>query len=59
MDKIGITNVNVSIEVDKDVKLGHTTLQFIQPTYVDLEPVHIPSKHANQPWKKRNKNSRL
>ena len=59
MDKIGITNVNVSIEVDKDVKRGHTTFQFIQPTYIGLELLHMPSKHANQPWKKRNKNSRL
>ena len=59
MDKIGITNVNVSREVDKNIKRDHTTFQFIQPTYVGLEPVHIPSKHANQPWKKRNKNSKL
>lgn len=59
MDKIGITNVNVSSEVDKDVKYDHTTIQFIKPTYVEQEPVYIHSKHANQPWKKRNKNSRL
>lgn len=59
MDKIGITNINVSSEVDKDINSGHTTIQFIKPTYVGLEPLHMPSKHANQPWKKRNKNSRL
>ena len=49
----------INDEVDEDVKRGYTTIQFIQPKHVGLEPVHIPSKHANQPWKKRNKNSKL
>jgi len=49
----------INDEVDEDVKRGYTTIQFIHPQYLGLEPVHIPSKHANQPWKKRNKNSRL
>lgn len=54
-------NNNVS-SMNVESKLGkrdYTTLQFIQPTFVGLTPVHIPSKHAEQPWKKRNKNSRL
>ena len=59
MQKIGITSVGVSLDQSKDVKRGYTTMQFIQPTYVGLEPVHIPSRHVNHPWKKRNKNSRL
>ena len=56
MQNINALSINVT---GKSGKREYTTLQFIQPTYVWLYPVHIPSKHANQPWKKRNKNSRL
>lgn len=56
MQNINALSVNVT---GKSGKREYTTLQFIQPTYVGIEPVHITSKHANQPLEKRNKNSRL
>lgn len=56
MQNNNIPSMNVA---EKSNKRDYTTLQFIYPKYVGLEPVHIPCKHVNQHWKKRNKNSRL
>ena len=43
----------------QDLKETVTRLVSAKGINGGLEAVHIPSKHANQHWKKRNKNSRL
>lgn len=49
----------VSKKLEEDINRIYASLGINCPKYNGLQSVHIPGKHVDQSWKKKNKNSRL